>query len=101
MKNEPSDELRRAEAIGNALTDKELEKGYLIYEQIGKEFPGFTFLSHLKKIPLNNGRDEYVYEYELSEAFVRLMTELNKVYSPPSLATAVALRIISELLPNR
>lgn len=90
------------EAVGNALTDKELEKGYLILEQIGRDFPGgFTFLSHLKKIPLNNGRDEFGYEYELSEAFVRLMTELNKVYSPPSLATAVALRIFSELLPNR
>ena len=84
--------------IADSLTEDKLSEDRKLFKSlVNKMHPeGTTFLKHLKKIPKENNPDQFVYEYELSEAVISFMTLMSEKYSDKDLRVAISSRILSD-----
>jgi hypothetical protein len=87
----------RIRRISENLTDKELELGWKIFNEIQSNYPeGFTMLSHLEKIPDPKNPGEFFYEYEISRPVGEFILKIHEAYPNREIASAVTGRIISD-----
>lgn len=90
--------FERMQKIGDSLTEKDLEPAREILTTILDNYPnGFTFLSHLEKIPRSTNPNDFVYEYQLSQPVTEFMIQVREKYPDKDLASAICAKILGEL----